>query len=151
MKWITSWDSSIQNMMKILWMFTSRCFKLYWWSSLLQYFIHYLLCCFINMEDWMLQSKIACHTFLCLSQPRSLWNLSMETRYMPKELGLFYVALLTIWLYIQLDQFIIAQVALPTLYHKVPSIFKLFLKVTYKPLEHCDFVDPQGRSWISPY
>ena len=26
-----------------------------------------------------------------------------------------------------------------------------FKKVTYEPLEHCDFVDPQGRSWRSPY
>ena len=23
-------------------------------------------------------------------------------------------------------------------------------KVTYEPLEHCDFFDPQGRSWRSP-
>ena len=26
-----------------------------------------------------------------------------------------------------------------------------FKKVTYATLEHCDFVDPQGRSWRSPY
>ena len=26
-----------------------------------------------------------------------------------------------------------------------------FQKVTYKPLENCDFVDPQGHYWISPY
>ena len=26
-----------------------------------------------------------------------------------------------------------------------------FKKVTSEPLEHCDFVDSQGRSWISPY
>ena len=26
-----------------------------------------------------------------------------------------------------------------------------FQKVVPVPLEHCDFVDPQGRSWISPY
>ena len=26
-----------------------------------------------------------------------------------------------------------------------------FQKVTYEPLEHCDFVDPQGRSCRSPY
>ena len=26
-----------------------------------------------------------------------------------------------------------------------------FLKVTSKPLEHCEFVDPQGCSWKSPY
>ena len=26
-----------------------------------------------------------------------------------------------------------------------------FKKVTSEPLEHCDFVDPQGRSWRSPY
>ena len=24
-------------------------------------------------------------------------------------------------------------------------------KVTYEPLEHCEFVDPQGSSWRSPY
>ena len=26
-----------------------------------------------------------------------------------------------------------------------------FKKVTSEPLEHCDFVDPQGCSWRSPY
>ena len=26
-----------------------------------------------------------------------------------------------------------------------------FKKVTSEPIEHCDFVDPQGRSWRSPY
>ena len=26
-----------------------------------------------------------------------------------------------------------------------------FQKFTSEPLEHCDFVDPQGRSWRSPY
>ena len=47
---------------------------------------------------------------------------------MPKELGLFYVPFLTVRLYIQLDQFIIVQVTLPTLYHQVPSSFILVLK-----------------------
>ena len=27
----------------------------------------------------------------------------------------------------------------------------VFQKVTSEPLEHCDFVDPQGCSWRSPY
>ena len=76
----------------------------------------------------MLQSQIACHTFLCLSPPRPLCNWLIETRYMPKELGLFYVAFLTVLLYIQLDQFIIVQVTLPTLYHQLPSSFILVFK-----------------------
>ena len=114
--------------MKIFWMLTSRFFKLYWWSPLLKIFIQYLLCCFINMEVRMLQSKIACHTFLCLYQPRPLWNWLMETRDMPKELGLFYVAPPNIWLYIQLDYFIISQFTLTTLSHQVPSNFILMLK-----------------------
>ena len=42
----------------------------------------------------------------------------METQEIPKELGLFYVALLNIRLYIQSDHFIIVQVTLTTLYHK---------------------------------
>ena len=52
----------------------------------------------------------------------------MEIRYMPKEFGLFYVAFLTVKLYIQSDQFIIVQVTLPTLYHQVPSSFILVLR-----------------------
>ena len=39
----------------------------------------------------MLQSQIICHTFICLSQPRPLRNCLMETRDIPKELGLIYV------------------------------------------------------------
>ena len=78
MRWIISWNSFIQNMMNIFWMLTSRCFKLDWWFPLLQNCIQYLLCFFVNMEEKMLQSQIACHTFLYLFQPRPLWNWLME-------------------------------------------------------------------------
>ena len=50
--------------------------------------------------------------FLCLSQLIPLWNWQIETRDMPKELGLSYVIFITVQLYIQLDQFIIVQVNL---------------------------------------
>ena len=76
----------------------------------------------------MLQSQIACHTFLCLSPPRPLWNWIMETQDITKLLGLFYVAFLTVQLYIQFGQFIIVQVTLPTLYNQAPSSFILFVK-----------------------
>ena len=132
-------------------MLTYRCFKLDWWSPLLQNFIQYLLCYFIKTEKRILQSQIACHTFLCLSPPRPMWNWLMESRDMPKELGLFYFAFLTVWLYIQLEEIISVQVTLKTLYHQLPSILYWFKKVTSEPLEHCDFVDPQGPSWWSPY
>ena len=113
MKWIIYWKYSTHNMMTIFYMLTSRCFRLDWWSPLLQNFIQYLLCFFIDTEEWILQPQIVCHTFLWLSQPRPLWNRLTEIRDMPKELGLFYINLLTVWLYIQLNQFIIVQVTLP--------------------------------------
>ena len=47
---------------------------------------------------------------------------------MPKELGLFDVTFLTVSLYIQWDQFIIVQVALPTLFHQSPWHFMLDIK-----------------------
>ena len=31
------------------------------------------------------------------------------------------------------------------------KFYMCFKKFTSEPLEHCDFVDPQGRSWRSPY
>ena len=52
----------------------------------------------------------------------------METQEMIKELGSFYVAFLTVQLYTHLEQFIIVQVTLPTLYHQVPSSFILIFK-----------------------
>ena len=79
----------------------------------------------------MLQSHIACHSFLYFPPPRPLRNWLMETRDMPKELGLFYVVFLTVRLYIQLEQFIIFQVTLPTLHHQVPSSFILVLKMLH--------------------
>ena len=109
-------------------MLTSRCFKLDWWSPLLQKCIQYLLCFFINTEDRMLQSQIVCHTLLCFSPPRPLWNWIMEIRDMPKELGLFYAAFLTVLIYTQLDQFISVQVTLLTIYHQMPSSFILVFK-----------------------
>ena len=37
-------------------------------------------------------------------------------------------------------------------YHiRFPQILCWFKNVTYEPLEHCDFVDPQYCSWISPW
>ena len=76
----------------------------------------------------MLLSQIRCHNFLCSSQPRPLWNWIMETQDITKELGLIYVVLLTVKLYIWWGKFIIVQVTLPTPSHIVPSNFMLFLK-----------------------
>ena len=70
---------------------------------------------------------------------------------MPNEFRLFYVTFLTVRLYIQLDQFIISQVTLPTLFHQLPSGFYWFLNVASEPLEHCNLLYPSGCSWVSPY
>ena len=74
MKCTNSWYSSTQNNMNIFWMLTSRCFRLDYWFLIIQPSIHYLLDFFINMEDQMYQSQIACYNFLWLSQPRPMWN-----------------------------------------------------------------------------
>ena len=52
----------------------------------------------------------------------------METQDIHKELGLFYVAFLTVPLYIQWYQFIILQITLPTLSHQLPSNFMVVFK-----------------------
>ena len=76
----------------------------------------------------MFQPQIACRNFLFLNQPMTLQNWIMETREIPKELGLFYDILLTVLLYIQLDKFIIFYVTLPTPSHQVPSNFMVGFK-----------------------
>ena len=50
-----------------------------------------------------------------------------------------------------MGQFIIVQFTLPALSHQVPSNYILVFKRLSEPLEHCDFFNPQGRSWRSPY
>ena len=55
------------------------------------------------VTNWMSQ-------FLFFPQPRPLRNWLMETWDITKELELFYVALLTVPLYIQWDQFVIVKV-----------------------------------------
>ena len=127
-KWTIYWNYSTKNMKIIFLMLTPRLFRLDWWSPTLQNFIQYILCCFIKTEELMLQSKIACHTFLHLYQPRPLLNWITETHEMPKKLGLFYVDFLTVPSYIQWDQFIIVQVTLPTQSHWVPSTVMLVFK-----------------------
>ena len=82
-KYTISCDYSIQNMMITFWILTSRRFRLDWWFPPFQKFIQFLLCCFINIQECMLQPQIACHTFLCLYQPIPFWNWLMETRDMP--------------------------------------------------------------------
>ena len=49
MKWTIYWNSSIQNIIMIFWMLKSRCFRLEWWSPLLQDVIQFLLCYLINI------------------------------------------------------------------------------------------------------
>ena len=117
MKYTNSWNSSTQSMIMIIWILTSRWFSIEYWLLPLQNFIQPLLCYFINMEEQMLLSQIAYHTFLCTSQPISLWNWLMKTQDMPKKLGLFYAIVLTVLLYIRWYQFIIFQVTLPTPSH----------------------------------
>ena len=58
MKWTIAWNYSNQNIMKIFCMLTSRWFSLDWLSLLLKNFIQSILCCFINMEEQIFQSKI---------------------------------------------------------------------------------------------
>ena len=72
MKCTISYNYFTHNMMVIFWILTSRCFRLEQWPPLLQNFIQPLLCCFINIEQRMVQSQIACHNFLCVFQPRPL-------------------------------------------------------------------------------
>ena len=79
MKLTISWKYFTQNMMMIFWILTSRWFRVDWCLPLLQNLIQSILCCFIKMEEQLLQSQISSHTFLCLSQQRSLWNWIMET------------------------------------------------------------------------
>ena len=62
----------------------------------------------------MLMSKIACSIFIRLYQLMTLGSQLMETLDIPKELGIFYVFLLTVPLYILWDQFITFQVTLIT-------------------------------------
>ena len=151
MIWIISWNYSIHNTMEIFWMFTSRCFKLDWWSPLLQKFIQYLLCCFIKTEERMFQSQIACHTFLCLYQPRSLWNWLTETWDMPNELGLF-MSLYKLFYYISSrTSLILSRSPFQHYIIRWPQVLSGFKKVTSETIGHCDFVGPQGRSWRSPY
>ena len=134
-------NSSTHDMMMIFLMLTSRCFRLDWWLPLLQKFIQSLLCSFIKMEELMLQSQIACHTFLCSYQPRPLWKWLIETRYMHKEMGFFYVDLLSVSLYIYWDQFNIFQVTLPTPCHQVLSNFILgFKRLHLNPLNIVTFL-----------
>ena len=133
-------------------MSTSRWFKIDWWMPPLQNFIPYLLCCLINMEERVLQSQIGCHTFPCLYQPRPQSNWLIEKQEMTKGLGLFYVALLTVPLYTQLEQFIIVQVTLPTLSYQATTNFMLVLKRLHLNLLNiCDFFDPLGCSWRPTY
>ena len=50
---------------------------------------------------------------------------------MPKQLGLFYIVLITVPLYMHWDHFNIVQVALPTPSHQVPSNFIFILKMLH--------------------
>ena len=77
----------------------------------------------------MLHSQITCHTFLCLYQPRSLWNWIMKTHNAPKELVFLNAVLLTVPLYIQWDGFIIVRVIFSTPSQQFLSNFMLAFKI----------------------
>ena len=65
----------------------------------------------------MLESKIACHTFISFSQPRPIQNWLIAMGDISKELGFIFVILKTVPLYIKWDEFIIVQVTLIILYN----------------------------------
>ena len=152
MKWIIYCNSYIQNMMNVFCMLTSRCFNIDWWLPLLQNFIHSLLCCFVKTEERMLQSQIACHTFLCLSQSRPPLNWIIEKCKYPSNWG-YFMSLSSLFNYIYPVGIVYYHPGHPsnTISSDALKLYVGFLKVTYEPLEHCYFVDPQGRPWISPY
>ena len=101
-------------------MLISRCFRIYYWPPLIQNFIQYLLCCFINMEDQILQSQIACHTFLCLYHDATV-KLANGNTVHAQLIGI--VLYFFVILYIQWGDFIIFHVTFPTPSDWVPFNF----------------------------
>ena len=99
----------------------------------------------------MFLSQISCQTFLCLSQAR------------PHETGLWkHGTCPRNWDYLMLfPNFTIIYLVVPVYYcpgHPSNTtssgdlkLYVGFQKVASEPIEHRDFVDPQGRSWRSLY
>ena len=150
MKWTKYSYSSSQSTMMIFWMLTSRCFRLAR-SLLLKKIIQSLICCFIKTEEQILESQNSCQTFLCLSQPKLMWNWITKTRNMPKEFGLFNVVLLTASLHIQWNQFIIVHVTLSNTISLDALKYYVGFQQKPEPIEKCVFKNPQGRSCRSIY
>ena len=74
-------------MIIIFWILTSRCSRLDWQLLLLQKFIQFQLCCFIKMEEKMLELPIFCSAFLCLYQYRTAWSLDWRHWWLPPASG----------------------------------------------------------------
>ena len=102
-------------------MLTSRCLKLDWLLPLLKIFIQYLLCCFIKT-----------------GHAQGIWII---------------LCCFTNWLIIYLAEPVYYCPGHPsnTISSGALKFYIGFKKVTSEPLEHCDFVDPQGRSWRPRY
>ena len=77
----------------------------------------------------------------------------MKARDMPKELTLFYVTFLNVLLYIYPFGTVYYFPGHPsnTISSGALKFYIGFKKVTSEPLENCNFVDPQDRSWRSLY
>ena len=87
-KWIISWNYYIQNMIKIFWMLTAICFKLEWWSPLLQNFIQYLLYCFVTMEEHFLVTNFKSHFSMFVPTKATVKLANGNTGHV-QEIGIF--------------------------------------------------------------
>ena len=152
MKWTISWNSSTQNMMQILWMLTSRCFRLDCWSPLLQNFIQSLLYLFHKYGG----ADVAVTNFM------SKFSMLVPTKATVKLANgnTVHAQVIRIILCHFPNCSIMYPVG-PVYYcpghpsNTIPSgalkFYFGFQNVTSKHLEHCDLVDPQGHYWRSPY
>ena len=151
MRWIISCNSSIQNMMKIFWMLTSRCFNIDWWCPLLQFFTVSTVLFHKYVGAYVAVTNCMSH-FSMLSPTKANVKMANENMVHAQGIGIVLFCFpncLIIYIFGPVYYFpghpsnTISSGAL-----KFYVGFKIF---TSEPLEHCDFVKPQYHSFISPY
>ena len=151
MKCTNSYNYYTKIMTMIFWMLISRCFIIDQWLILPQYFIRSPLYFFINMEENILESQIACHTFLCFFPTKFNMKFSNGNTVHVQGVSIILCHFPNCSIIYQVVPFYYCK-GHPsnTILAGALKCYAGFQKVTSETLEHFYFFDPRGRSWRSP-
>ena len=147
-----SWNYFTQNMMMIFSMLTSRWFKLDWWLPILKHLYKVSTVLFHNNGGANVEVKNFMSHFSMFVPTKATVKIANGNTLNYQWIGIILCRFPNYYIIYPLGP-VYYCLGRPsnTISSGALKFYVGFKNVTSEPLEHYDFVDPQGLSWISPY